>query len=80
LCPQRWSGDAGGTPGAELVTAVRAGEAVPVSTTAGASRRIGDPALLRAAYLASRIALWASTLLTVGSRPRLYDAAPTASA
>jgi len=78
LCPQRWpsgavSVGAGSATRAGLVAGVPAARATGVSTTAPTSRRLVPVALLRAAYLASRIALWASTLLIAGSRHRAYD-------
>jgi hypothetical protein len=57
--------------------AVRAAGGVGVCPTAAASRRVGPPELFRATYFASRIALWASALLIVGSLDRAYDASLT---
>src|SRR4051794_18010535 len=81
LCPQ-----SSPPSGAAEALAARAGsvlglEAAGVSDvppTAALSRRLGPLALLRAAYLASRIALWASILLIVGTTPVSLAARPCA--
>ena len=73
LCPQRSPSAAAAAgavvaAGAGLVPGVRGSGPIDVPPTAAASRRLGPLALLRT-YLASRIALWASSLLMVGSHP-----------
>ena len=63
-----WGGGRSGLGGlSRLGLGVRAAGATDAPPAAAASRRLGPLARLRA-YLASRIALWASTLLIVGSR------------
>ena len=73
-CPHRApSGAAAAAAGAAfeagvgVAVGVRAGVAEGAPAAAAASRRVGALALLRAAYRASRIARWASTLLTLMS-------------
>ena len=53
--------------GAGVAVDVRAGAAERAPAAGAASRRVGALPLLRAAYRASRIARWASTLLTLMS-------------
>ncbi len=86
LCPHRSpSVAAAGTATAGATSVARAGfalrargaaGAVGVSPTAAASRRLAAAAWSRP-YFASRMALWASSLLIVGSRERVYGASLT---